>query len=347
MISAASGLRDNGHRVFVGGKQDSRLLKAASQNGLETVVFNILSDISVYHVFKIASFLRANKIDVLITKSRDLAVAGIASRLGGNPLVLVRHGLPLRSSFRKHSFLLKKLADGVITNTTSIKDLYEVNGWVEKDFTRVIYNGTVATNNVPSYNYSEKFPGKRIILTVGRLAAQKGYFYLIDAISMLNRQHNDLMFVVLGEGKLHNKLLSYARKKGVSGSIHFEGFVDNVVPYLKGCDLFVLPSLYEGMPNAAMEAMSYGIPVILTNVNGARELIPDEGKGILIPPCDPEAIAQAVIRLKDDPDLRRRLGEEARRHIMANFPVSEMIANIQTYIDERIIVKRQLQAVIQ
>jgi glycosyltransferase involved in cell wall biosynthesis len=339
LISAASGLRDIGHRVIVGGRNNSRLLRAARLNGLETTEFNILSDLSLYYVFRIAAFLRSNKIDVLITKSRYLAVAGIAARLGGNPLVLVRHGLPLQNSFRKHSFLLRKFADGIITNTTSIKELYELKGWVDKDFTRVIYNGIIATNNVPSYNFSEKFPGKRIILTIGRLAMQKGYFHLIDAISLLNEQHNDLMFVVLGDGRLRNRLLSYARKKGVADRIHFEGFVENVVPYLKSCELFVLPSLYEGMSNAAMEAMSYGKPVILTNVNGARELIPDQDKGILIPPGNPEAIAQAVIRLKNDPCLREKLGREAARHVREKFPARDMIDHMQMYIHERILEK--------
>jgi glycosyltransferase involved in cell wall biosynthesis len=285
-------------------------------------------------VFSIASFLKSHKIDVLITKGRDLAVAGVAARMGGNPLVLVRHGLPLRSSFRKHAFLINRLAHGVITNTRSIKDFYEANGLVKDDFTRVIYNGTFAGNNVPSYNYAARFPGKRIILSVGRLAIQKGYFYLIDAIELLKRDHDDFMFVVLGEGKLYNKLIYYARKKGVEDMIHFEGFVENVVPYLKGCDLFVLPSLYEGMSNAAMEAMAYGKPVILTNVNGAGELIPDDGKGVLIPARDPEAIAAEVKRLMGDEALRTRLGMEAKAHIAGNFPVSGMIRNIESYITE-------------
>jgi glycosyltransferase involved in cell wall biosynthesis len=339
LISAAAGLRDNGHKVFVGGRPGSRLLNAASMSGLETVAFNIFSDISIYHVFRIASFIRTHKIDVLITKGRDLAVAGTAAKLGGNPVVLVRHGLPMRSSFIKHSFLLSKLASGMITNTRTIKDLYEVKGWVKKDFTRVIYNGTLATNNVPTYNFSEKFPGRKIVLSVGRLAVQKGYYHLIDAISLLKKYDRELMFVVLGEGKLHQKLVSYASKKGVSGMIHFEGFVENVIPYFKGCDLFVLPSLYEGMSNAAMEAMSYGKPVILTNVNGAEELIPDEGKGILIPPCDAKAIADAILRLASNDELRNRLGDEAKRHVLKNFPVSDMIANIQQYIDEKVSAK--------
>lgn len=336
LITAAAGLRDNGHKVFIGGRHGSRLLKSAQLNGLETVAFNIFSDLSIYYVFKITSFLRIHKIDVLITKGRDLAIAGIAARFGGNPLVLVRHGLPIRSSFKKHTFLLNKLADGVITNTKSIKELYEHNGWVQKDFTRVIYNGTFTGNNFPSHDYSSKFPGKRIILTVGRLAVQKGYYCLIDAIALLIRDHDDLMFVVLGEGKLHKKLVSYARKKGVADRIHFEGFVENVIPYLKGCDIFVLPSLFEGMSNAAMEAMAYGKPVILTNVNGAQELIPDERMGLIVPPRNPKAIADAVERLINDRELRDKLGIEARKHIISNFPVSTMISNIQAYINEMI-----------
>jgi glycosyltransferase involved in cell wall biosynthesis len=341
LITAAAGLRDNGHTVYIGGRSGSRLLKAALQRELKTVVLNIFSDISIYHVFSIASFLRSNKIDVIISKDRDIGVTGTAAILGGNPLVLVRHGLPLQSSFKKHAFLLRKLADGVITNTFTIKDLYETKKWVEKDFTRVIYNGIHATNNVPAYNFSEKFPGKKIVLSIGRLARQKGYKYLIDAISLLGNRHNDLMFVILGEGRHHSRLVSYAREKKVSGMIHFEGFVEDVVPYLKGCDIFVLPSLYEGMSNAAMEAMSCGKPVVLTKVNGAVELIPDEDKGILIPSGNAKAIADAVLKLSGDTDLCMKIGNEAKKHVIANFPVSGMILNLQQFIDERIGLKRQ------
>ena len=244
--------------------------------------------------------------------------------------------MPLRSSYRKHSFLLRRLADGIITNTISIKELYELNGWVDRDFTRVIYNGAVAENNLPAYNYAERFPGKRIILSVGRLALQKGYHYLINAVSLLVEERDDLMFVILGEGKLYGKLFAYARKKGVSHLIHFEGFVENVAPYLKGCDIFVLPSLYEGMPNAAMEAMAHGKPVILTNVNGAGELIPDREKGILIPPRDPRAIATAVKELLDCAELREKLGFRAREHVLDKFPVSAMISGIESYIKEKL-----------
>ena len=341
LITAATGLRDRGHEVIVGGRPGSRLLRNARLNGLETLSLNILSDLSIYHVFRIAFFLKTNKIDVLITKGRDLAIAGTAAKIGGNPLVLVRHGLPLRSSLKKHKFLHKKLAHGIITNTKTIKDLYESNGWTSNDFVRVIYNGTHAGNDIPSVEYSQRFPGKKVILTVGRLARQKGYFHLIDAVAKLKEGRDDFVFVVLGEGRLRKKLVAYADKKDVSGLIHFEGFVENVVPYIKGCDLFVLPSLYEGMPNATMEAMAHGKPVVMTNVNGAAELIPDEGKGLLIPPGDPDAIVKSVVRLLSDRKLSDEMGERAKKHIEKNFTVNSMIENIESYIEEKLSEKNQ------
>ena len=339
LITAATGLMDKGHRVFVGVRPGSRLLKAARLKGLETVAFNILSDISIWHVFRIAFFLRKHKIDVLITKGSDLSITGIAARFGGRPLVLARHGSPLRSSFKKHSFLLNKLADGIITNTKTIKELFESNGLVKKDFTRVIYNGVAVDNNSAVYDYSKKFPGKRIILSAGRLAASKGYLYLIDAISILKKEYSDIIFVVLGEGKHYRKFVAYAGKKSVSELIHFEGYIDNVVPYIKGCDFFVLPSLYEGMPNAAMEAMAYGKAVVLTRVNGAEELITDNKMGVLIPPRDPQAIADAVELLLNDKELCDKLGFEAKKHIMTNFPVYSMVYDIMSYIDEKLLEK--------
>ncbi len=336
VIAAAGGLMDRGHRVIVGGRSGSKLLKAALERGLEIVEFDILSDISLWQVFRVAAFLRKVKIDVIITKGRELFVAGLAARNGGKPLVLVRHGSPLRSSFRKHSFLHRRLADGIITNTKTIKDFFEGRRLVRKGFARVIYNGLITDSDSLPYDFSARFPGRKIVLSAGRLDVAKGYLYLIDAITMLKDSRDDLMFVVLGEGKHLDRFVSCASKKGVSDLISFEGYADNVVPYLKGCDMFILPSLYEGMPNAVMEAMAYGKAVIMTRVNGAEELIPDTGKGILIPPADADAIAGSVNRLAESEEMREKMGGEAARFIKENFSVSGMIDNIESYIEEKL-----------
>lgn len=340
LIAVANGLKSRGHRVIVVGSPGSRLLDAAMKSGLESEGMNIYSDISLYHAFKLSGIIRKQKIDVVISRDRDIAVAGLAAGMGGNPLVIVRYGSPLRRSFRKHAFLLGRFADGVITNTHSIKEEFESRKITEKGFVRVIYNGLFMRDDKHKYDFSARFPGKKIILSVGRLTVHKGYMYLIDAVEMLGSKFDDLMFVLLGEGKHHGKLAAYARRKGVDSLVQFEGYVDNVIPYLRGCDIFVLPSLYEGMPNAAMEAMAYGKPVILTEVNGARELIPDENKGILIPAHDAAAIAGTVERLLGDSELCLRMGKEAAGFINNNFTESAMIDNIESYIFEKLAEKK-------
>ncbi len=383
VIASAAGLKEKGHDVVVGGRKGSCLLEKAREHGLQTAHFNILSDMSPYQVFRIARFMRRHRTDVAITRGTDLAITGTAARMAGNPVVIVRHGLPMMNRIRKHLFLMRKLADGIITNTQSIKMLYEANNWVPPGFTRVVYNGTEVCRDL-RYNgdhdesgrnrggessqnrgaesgrnrggessqnrgaesgrndaiggngLAERFHGKKVVLAVGRLARQKGYRYLIDAIALVKKKRNDVVLLILGSGKLRRSLSALARKRGVEDMVHFEGFVQNVSPYLTGCDLFVLPSLYEGMSNAAMEAMAHGKPVILTNVNGASELIPDPGKGVLIPPRCPKSIADSVIHLLDNPRLCHKIGREARAHVAKCFPVEGMVKEMEAYLREMV-----------
>ena len=240
---------------------------------------------------------------------------------------------------RKHVFLLNKLAHGIITNTKSIEDDYRQNNYFPDGFTRVIYNGIsvpdFASGSERMLDFRRRFPGKQIVLSAGRLARQKGFRYLIEAVALLPERHHDLMFIVLGDGKHKERLKALAEKEGVSEKIHFEGFVEDTSAYLAGSALFVLPSLYEGMSNAAMEAMALGKAVVMTNVNGASELVDDSGKGVLVPPADPQALAEAISGLMDKPALRQRMGENAAVHIQEHFRLSDMVDKLDALIREK------------
>lgn len=341
VIMSGCGLKDMGHRVIICGRPRSKLLCAAAGKGLETIAMNVISDISIYHVVKLARIIKKQRIDVVIARERELGIAGLAARLSGKPLVLSRHGLALRSSVRKHVWLLNQFADGIITNTGTTVKYYEERGFFKKHFTELIYNGIEPDNNSEPFCYKQLFPKKKIILSVGRLAVQKGFYYLIDAMELLNREYDDLQLVILGDGKLRRKLQAYARKKGVFDMIHFCGFVNDVAPFFKGCDLFVLPSLYEGMPNAAMEAMVHGKPVVLTNVNGASELIPDISKGMLIPPRDSRAIVDAVKTYIYNTTLSKHTGDNARQYVMEHFALDKMIERLNSHIEKRLMCKKK------
>jgi len=171
----------------------------------------------------------------------------------------------------KHKLTLTNLTDGIITNSLTIKETYGEYGWFSKNFVKVIYNGLVIPEKVEPFDFSKRFPGKKIIYSAGRLSEQKGFAYLIEAAAILKKSRNDLVFAISGEGKLEEELKTQIKAAGLEDSFVLLGFTANIFPYLKGCDLFVLASLFEGMPNVVMEAMGMKKPVITTDVNGARE----------------------------------------------------------------------------
>lgn len=331
VIKAASGLLSRGHTVFVAGRRDSILLHEAEKHGVNTLSINIYSDLSIYQAWRLSGFLKKNKIDVVVSKGRDLFVSGLASRWAGHPVVFRRSSSPPRGKKWKHLLLTRWLADGVFTNTLTIADFYKKNGFSSGDFFRVIYNGLEINEQEKRFDYSKAYPGKKIMLSIGRLVAAKGYFFLIDALAQIKETHPELMLFVLGDGKDKSKLIRYSRKRGVAHMIHFDGYQSHPVPYIKGCDFFVHVSLYEGMPNAAMEAMAYGKAVILSRVNGADELSAKGTHAWLIPPGDHEAIAKAIMYAAKNPEECKEMGYKAMQFVRQTFGMQTMISQLEAF----------------
>ncbi len=336
MLSAAKGLQERGHTVYLGCRSRSVLQVRAEERGIPVRSFNIISNISVYNIIKLALFLRNAKIDIVVSKNRDFAVAGIAAYFAGTPVVIARHGLPLRRKISKHKFLLNKFADGIIVNAQSTKDMYVEKGWFPEDFVAVIYNGVDLDITCDSISFETMYPGKKIIVSAGRLSQQKGFSYLIDAAAILKNKRDDFLIIVLGEGKLRESLLQRARSAGVEKFIQFPGFVKSVGPYIKGCDLFVLPSLYEGLSNAAIEAMAYGKPAILSDVNGSREIVTPGVNGIIVPPRDSNTLANGMNELLSDQTLRALYGKNAREHVSERFSIERMMKKLEEYFGEKL-----------
>ncbi|TVQ12528.1 MAG: glycosyltransferase [Bacteroidetes bacterium] len=341
VIKAASGLAGRGHDVTVGGRGGSVLLAEAEKRGVKTHTFNILSNLSIYQAFRIARYIRKNKIDVVFTKGRDQLVSGLAARWGGASLVLKRSGLPPSGKSKKNMFLTRKFVDGIVTNTHSIEKIYHQMGFTEPGFVKVIYNGLEINKACEPYDFTSKFPGRTMVMCLGRLvASHKGYFFLLDAISEIKKQFPQLLFFIVGEGKDKQRLIDYAREKGVDEMVHFEGYVHDPSPYLKACDFFVHASLYEGMPNAAMEAMAYGKPVIMTRVNGAEELSNNGQFAYLIPPFDSSAIAEALKFAMGNPEDFKITGEKAKTFVRQKFGMETMVTQLQAFIEQRMQVKK-------
>lgn len=334
VLTAAQGLQGRGHTVYLGCRPRSVLAARAEESGIEVCQFNILSDLSLFNMIKMSRFLKREKIDVVVSKNRDFFVSAIAARMARTPAVIARHGLPLRKNILKHVYVLNKFAHGIIVNAQATKNLYVRKKWFPPDFIRVIYNGVEVNTGCEAMPFSTMYPEKKIVLSIGRLSMQKGYTYLIDATAQLRKKRDDFTVIVLGEGKLRKSLVEQARAMGVSKAIQFPGFVRNVCPYLKGCDLFVLPSLYEGLSNAALEAMMFCKPVILTDVNGSREIVEHGKSGMIVPAKNPTALAVAMDTLLSDDSLRKQYGNESLRFVRQHFTQDAMVDNLERFLHE-------------
>ncbi|HWR01703.1 MAG TPA: glycosyltransferase [Chlorobaculum sp.] len=343
MANAARGLTERGHSVVLASKKNSKILHYARQRGVKTEIFEIRGDFSPLTTMKIASWMKRHDTEILICNlNKDVRVAGLAARLIGKPLVLARHGMLLCSRKWKHKLTLTRLTDGIITNSVTIRKAYGEYGWFDSDFVKVIYNGLVIPDKVTPFDFASRFPGKKIIYSAGRLSEQKGFEYLIDAAAILRKKRNDLLFAVSGEGKLEEELKGRVRTLGLEDSFVFLGFASDIYPHLKGCDLFVLASLFEGMPNVVMEAMAMQTPVIATDVNGARELMGatseslDCETGLIIPPKDPLAIAGAIEKIIDDPEILAAFGKAGHERVSRQFTMQAMVDNLERHLQQKL-----------
>lgn len=163
-----------------------------------------------------------------------------------------------------------------------------------------------------------------LVLAVGRLTEQKGHSYLLQAIPDILAAHPGTVFAFAGEGPLHDSLMEQAKELTASESVRFLGLRRDVPRLLQAADIFVLPSLWEGMSMALLEAMGAGLPVVASKVEGTAELVSDGMDGLLVPPADPDALASAIIRLLGDKELRTRLGRTARGKIAHDFSIEAM-----------------------
>jgi glycosyltransferase involved in cell wall biosynthesis len=146
-----------------------------------------------------------------------------------------------------------------------------------------------------------------IIGVVCRLEPQKGILYLLLAMKIILAKFPSAKLEIVGDGSLLNELTEFSKKLGISNSVKFFGKFADVIPFYKRMNVFVLPSIYEGFGIVLLEAMAAGVPVVATNVDGIKEVVTHGENGILVQPKDPQAIADAVIKIIENDQLSERL----------------------------------------
>ena len=276
----------------------------------------------------------------------------VLGRLAGVPIIITsRRNENIGGAPREHlNRWTARLDDRVIAVCELARQAEIERARVSPEHVVTIYNGIdaeqfPATNPQVVAQVRQTFgiPVDALLVgTVGRLHRQKGFTDLLTAIAQVQERIPTARLLLVGEGELRDDLEIQAQSSGLSNVVTFTGTRSDVAEILAGLDMFVLPSLWEGMPNVVLEAMSAGLPVVATAVGGTPEVVMDGITGLLVPPRDPDGLARAITRLLRDPDLRRKMGRAGRERVERRFGVERMVQATEALYEELVGEKMRL-----
>ncbi len=200
---------------------------------------------------------------------------------------------------------------------------------------KVIYNGIELDKFKPKEIRLSKFKNHfPVIGCINRLFKIKGQVYLIDAVDILRKKYPGIALVLVGDGPLKNELTNYSNKKGLSRQIYFEGIQTQIEDYLNSFDIFVLPSIDEGLSIALIEALASGRKIVATDIGGIPEVVEHMKEGILVPSRNSEALAKSIDRLILDVELSETLQKNALIKAEKRFNLNNMIKQLEDLYKE-------------
>ncbi len=283
---------------------------------------------------KVASVLRARRPDVIHTHNTQPFVDGTLGALlsGVRRIVHTDHGRQFPD--KRRYMLAERLMSHAAYKVVGVSEdtSRQLVAWEKIDPAKVttIPNGVDCGAPASAVDKVEKRreigldgPGP-ILGTAGRLSEEKGLAYLLRAMPKVLREQPGAVLVVVGEGPLDSELKAQAAELGIQASTRFLGPRSDMAAILSTLDVYVLPSLREGLPLVLLEAMAAGCPIVATNVGGVPSVVEKGVTGALVPPKDPDALAARILSLLADDGIRRKFAEAGPRVVRDRYSVEAM-----------------------
>jgi len=337
VVDLAKAFHEKGHRSLV----CTTLFRGELAEELESygIPFKCLDLKKSYDpraLLPVIYYLKDNKVDAVITHGNSgCLIPRISAILSKIPAFIhVEHNV---SDYKKiyHIIInkiLTKFTDNIVCVSECAKHSLLKVEKTDPDKVVVIPNGL----NIDRFSFIEKKPEKNRTKKVGivaRFYEQKGHIYFVEAATKVVKAYNNVEFIFVGDGYLKPIIEQIAREYGIEKYCNFLGVRYDVAELLQTFDIFVLSSLWEGLPISLLEAQYLGVASVVTNVGGVPEVIQDGHNGLLVPPKDSNALASAIIKVLTNDNLRNDLSQNGQNVFAKKFTVEKMANAYLNLID--------------
>lgn len=300
------------------------------------------------HMYRIARFLQERRVDILnVHNLAPLVFAGAPARMmpSGPRVIYTEHNQIHRSNeharrkFREYSRLAHKVVTVSRDLERTLVEKVDVPTPIE-----VIHNGIDGSPfGLPSNGAVRRElgidPKAFVVGTAVVLSEQKGIKYLLDATKLVHAEAPEIQFVIAGDGPSRRELEEKARQDGLGPTVRFIGYRSDIPAVIGSFDTYVLPSLWEGLPLALLEALAQGVPIVASTVGGNPEVVEHGANGFLVPPADSRALADHVLRVYRDEEWRRRVDIANRLKFASQFSMDAMVRRYVRLFSEQMAAK--------
>lgn len=290
---------------------------------------------------QVANLMREEKIDIVLTTLFYADVIGAFAALRAKVPVVISWEVVSHPFKFRHMFAYKralKNIDMVVPVSHAIGRQLMKEREVPEEKIHTIHYGVDTEKYCPKDGAAMRqqlgISDDTIVFgTNARMTHQKGHIFLVEAVKQVVWKHPNVRFVLAGDGPLRGDIEKQISEAGLTDKFQLLGFRSDITDLLSAYDVYVLPSLYEGLPNQVLEAMSCQKGVIATAVDGTVEAVADGKTGLLVPSKNPDALAKALLKVLDNPKLIAQFGEESRRRIEAEFTIENEIQKFENLFD--------------